>query len=42
MRRTLLGLLLLVAVGAVAFAAWAIFSDLPPPQRQVELPIEAQ
>ena len=37
--RIVLYLALVAVVGLVAFA---IFSDLPAPQRQVELPIEAK
>jgi hypothetical protein len=32
----------LAAVGVVGLLGFAIFSDLPAPQREVELPIEAQ
>jgi hypothetical protein len=42
MRRVLVAILLLVVVGGLGLVGMAIFSDLPAPQRRVELPIEAQ
>jgi hypothetical protein len=42
MLKTLLGLLVVVAAGFIALVGFAVFSDLPAPQHQVELPIEAQ
>jgi hypothetical protein len=42
MRILLRLVLFLVVAGAVGLVGFAIFSDLPAPQREVELPIEAQ
>lgn len=42
MRRLLIGLLCLATAGGLALVGFAVFSDLPPPQRQVVLPIEPE
>jgi hypothetical protein len=42
MRRLLMAILLLALGGVLALIGVAIFSDLPAPQREVELPIEAE
>ena len=42
MRRVLLALLLMAGAGAIALVGVAIFAELPAPQREIELPIEAK
>jgi hypothetical protein len=42
MRRFLIVVLFLVLAGAIGLVGVAIFSDLPSPQREVELPVEAE
>ena len=42
MRILLKSVLLLAVVGVVALLGFAVFSDLPAPQREVSLPIAVQ
>ena len=42
MRYVLKGILCLGAAGAVGLFAFAIFADLPAPQHQIVLPLEAR
>ena len=42
MRRVLMAILFLVVAGVLALVGVAIFADLPAPQREVEIPIEAK
>jgi hypothetical protein len=37
-----LAILFLAVVGVLALIGMAVFTDLPAPQRQVEIPIEAK
>jgi hypothetical protein len=42
MRILLKVVLFLAVVGVVGLLGFAIFSDLPAPQREIELPVETQ
>lgn len=42
MRHLVRAVLYLVIVAGLGLLAYAIFSDLPAPQREVELPVEAK